>query len=95
MRFYLPCEDVRVELQPSSMTSHCPYKGDASYWSVEAGGRRLDDVAWSYERPLPAVAEIAGLVAFWDHRVDVFLDGEQRGGPGDAISKAMHDEFGV
>jgi uncharacterized protein (DUF427 family) len=91
MRFYLPREDVRVELEPGSMDSHCPYKGVASYWSV-AG---LENVAWSYERPYPPAAEIAGLVAFWDHLVHVFLDGELRGGPGDAVSKAMHDEFSV
>lgn len=95
MRFYLPREDVRLELQPSSSESYCPYKGEASYWSIEAGGRRLEDVAWSYEQPLPPASEIAGLVAFWDHRVDVFLDGELRQPPGGAISKAMHDEFGV
>lgn len=95
MRFYLPREDLRVALEPSATRSFCPYKGDASYWSLAAAGRRLDDVAWSYERPLPAVAEIAGLVAFWDHRVDVFLDGVQRSGPSDAVSKAMRDEFGV
>jgi uncharacterized protein (DUF427 family) len=91
MRFYIPREDVRGALEPSATRSHCPYKGDASYWSV-AG---LTDVAWSYEHPFPAVAEIAGLVAFWDHRVDVFLDGERRGAPAGAINQAMHDEFSV
>jgi uncharacterized protein (DUF427 family) len=91
MRFYLPREDVRAPLRPSSFRSHCPYKGDASYWSLDD----LEDVAWTYESPLPAVAEIAGLVAFWDHRVDVYLDGRLRGVPAGAINKAMHDEFGV
>lgn len=95
MRFYLPREDVRAELEPSSTQSYCPYKGEASYWSVEVAGRRLEDVAWSYEQPLPPAAEIAGLVAFWDHRVDVFLDGRLRRPPGGAVSKALHDEFGV
>jgi uncharacterized protein (DUF427 family) len=95
MRFYLPREDVRVDLQPSSTESYCPYKGEASYWSVEVAGHRLEDVAWSYEQPLPPAAEIAGLVAFWDHRVDVFLDGQRRRPPGGAVSAALHDEFDV
>ena len=44
-RFYLPREDVRVELEPSERRSYCPYKGEASYWSVDAGGRRREDMA--------------------------------------------------
>jgi hypothetical protein len=55
----------------------------------------MEDVAWSYEQPLPPAAEIAGLIAFWDHRVDVFVGGELRGAPAGAINEAMHDEFGV
>jgi uncharacterized protein (DUF427 family) len=95
LRFYLPREDVRVELHPSSRRTYCPYKGQASYWSVDAGGRRREDVAWSYERPVPDAGAITGLVAFWDDRVDVFLDGERRGRPGGAIAAALRDEFRV
>jgi uncharacterized protein (DUF427 family) len=95
MRFYLPREDVRVELHPSSARSYCPYKGKASYWSVDAGGRRHEDLGWTYERPLPDAVALAGLVAFWDEQVDVFLDGERRERPGGAISEALRDEFGV
>jgi hypothetical protein len=74
----------------------CPsYKGEASYWSVHAGGRRREDLGWSYEQPLPDVPAISGLVAFWDEQVDVFLDGERREPPGGAISDALRDEFGV
>jgi uncharacterized protein (DUF427 family) len=94
-RFYLPREDVRVELEPGSKRSHCPYKGQASYWSIDAGGRRRANLGWSYEQPLPAVVAITGLVAFWDERVDVFLDGERRERPGGAISEALLDEFAV
>jgi uncharacterized protein (DUF427 family) len=94
-RFYLPREDVRAELQPSDSRSYCPYKGRASYWSLEAGGRRLEDIAWTYHEPLPDAVKIAGLVAFWDEQVDVFVDGERRGRPGGAISEALQDEFGV
>jgi uncharacterized protein (DUF427 family) len=94
-RFYLPREDVRVELHAGSRRSYCPYKGEASYWSVDAGGRRRKDLAWSYEQPLPEIVAIAGLVAFWDERVDVFLDGESRERPGGAIADALRDEFGL
>ena len=95
MRFYLPREDVLVELQPSSLRTRCAYKGEASYWSVDAGGRRREDLGWSYEQPHPDVVAITGLVAFWDEQVDVFLDGERREPPGGAISEALRDEFGV
>jgi len=95
VRFYLPREDVRLELHPSSRQTYCPYKGGASYWSVDAGGRRREDLAWSYEQPLPDAVAITGLVAFWDERVDVFVDGERRARPGGPIADALRDEFSV
>jgi uncharacterized protein (DUF427 family) len=90
-RFYLPREDVRVALRPSTRHSYCPYKGEASYWS--AGPHA--DIAWSYETPLPDLTPITGLVAFWDERVEVFVEGELRGSPQGAVADAMRDEFGV
>jgi uncharacterized protein (DUF427 family) len=95
LRFYLPREDVRAELHPSPRRTYCPYKGQASYWSIDAGGRRRESIGWSYEQPLPDVAPIAGLVAFWDERVDVFVDGERRERPGGPFADALRDEFGV
>ena len=95
LRFYLPREDVVAPLHPSAKRTSCPYKGEASYWSAEIAGRRRDDLAWSYEQPLPDVATIAGLVAFWDEQVDVVLDGERRPRPGGPIAAALRDEFGV
>lgn len=59
-RYYLPRDDVRVELRRSDTSTVCPYKGTASYWSW-AG---LDDVAWSYEDPLAGMGQIAGRVCF-------------------------------
>jgi uncharacterized protein (DUF427 family) len=94
-RFYLPREDVRGELEPSATRTYCAYKGQASYWSLDAGGRRLEDVAWTYEHPLSDAVAITGLVAFWDDRVDVFLDGERRERPSGAVAQALRDEFGV
>jgi uncharacterized protein (DUF427 family) len=94
-RYYVPPEDVRAELHPSERRTHCPYKGHASYWSIEAGGRRRHDLGWSYEQPLSEVVAITGLVSFWNERVDVYLDGELQKRPGGAISAAMRDEFAV
>jgi len=94
-RFYLPREDVRPELHPGARRTYCPYKGEATYWSVDAGGRRRAELGWSYEEPLPDVAPIAGLVAFWDERVDVVVDGVRRERPAGPFADALRDEFGV
>lgn len=94
-RFYLPREDVVLDLQPSARESYCPYKGQASYWSVEVGGRLHPDLAWSYEDPLQDATPVTGLVAFYDERVDVVLDGERRVRPRTAVSKAIMDEAGI
>lgn len=76
-RYYLPAEDVRTELlTPTATLTRCPYKGLASYWSVRAGGRTIDDLVWSYATPLPAVAKIAGRLCFFNERVDLEVDGE-------------------
>jgi uncharacterized protein (DUF427 family) len=76
-RYYLPAEDVRTELlEPSETTSRCPYKGLARYWSVTVGGQRYDDLAWSYPDPIAENPRIAGLIAFFDERVDTRVDGE-------------------
>ncbi|SEK21621.1 Uncharacterized conserved protein, DUF427 family [Rhodococcus maanshanensis] len=74
-RFYLPREDVRVPLVPTETRTYCAYKGEASYFTVESAGERGIDVAWSYEHPLPDCPEIAGLVAFFQERLDVTVDG--------------------
>ena len=94
-RFYVPREDVRAELHPTATHTYCPYKGSASYWSVDAGGRLRKDLAWAYEQPLPDAVAIAGLVAFWNERVDIFIDGEQHARPRGPISKALLHEFDV
>ena len=81
VRCYLPREDVRVPLQPSPTRTRCAYKGEATYWSVELDGRTLDDVAWSYEDPMPVAAPVAGHVCFFNEHVDVVLDGERSSRP--------------
>ena len=76
-RYYVPLTDVRMDLlRPSVTQSHCPYKGTASYWSVEAGGQVHPDLVWIYRTPLPESQKIAGLACFYDEKVDVYLDGE-------------------
>jgi uncharacterized protein (DUF427 family) len=74
-RWYLPPEDVRAELRASDRVSRCPYKGLATYWSVAVDGRVIEDVIWTYSDPLPEATRIGGLLAFYDERVDVELDG--------------------
>jgi len=68
---YIPRKDVDFELlQRTTHSSHCPYKGDASYYSIIPGGERSVNAIWSYETPNPAVAQIKEHVAFYPNRVD-------------------------
>ncbi|QMU76209.1 DUF427 domain-containing protein [Streptacidiphilus sp. PB12-B1b] len=68
---YIPLADVdRSLLERTDTTSYCPFKGDASYYSIPAGGARSVDAIWSYEAPHAAVAEIKDHVAFYPDRVD-------------------------
>jgi uncharacterized protein (DUF427 family) len=70
--FYLPRVDVRMDrFAPSATTSHCPFKGDAAYFDVEAGGRRVKDAAWSYQNPLAAASAIAGHLAFYPDKAEI------------------------
>jgi uncharacterized protein (DUF427 family) len=76
-RYYLPREDVRFDLlSPTDTHTTCPFKGLASYWSAQAGGQVLADVGWSYESPIPEAAGIAGLVCFYNDRVQLTIDGQ-------------------
>ena len=75
-RYYVPKTDVRMDLLvPTASSSHCPYKGDASYWSLTLEDRVVEDVAWSYRTPLPESQKIAGLVCFFPDKVDLYVDG--------------------
>ena len=73
-RYYLPREDVRTDLlEPSGTTSHCPFKGDATYLSAPGA----KDAFWVYEQPSEEDAlPIAGMLAPWRGRVDVIVDGK-------------------
>ena len=75
-RYYLPLTDVRTDLlRPSATTTGCPYKGTASYWSIELGGESIEDVVWTYPSPLPEGEKIAGLAGFYNERLDIRVDG--------------------
>ncbi len=68
---YIPRQDTDMAaLARSTTTSYCPYKGEASYYSIPAGGARSVDAIWTYETPHEAVAEIAGYLAVYPNRVD-------------------------
>ena len=68
---YIPLDDVdRSLLERTGTATYCPFKGDASYYSIPVGGERSVDAIWVYESPYPAVAEIKDHVAFYPDRVD-------------------------
>lgn len=75
-RYYIDRTDVSFEhLVPSNTETLCPYKGTTSgYWSVQVGDTVHADLAWTYQYPLPAVAAIAGLVAFYNEKIDIVVD---------------------
>ena len=81
-RYYLPLTDLRMDLlRPSEASSHCPYKGTASYWSVDTGRAEHRDVVWMYRYTLPESQKIAGLACFYNEKVDLFIDGEPQERP--------------
>ncbi|WP_179469907.1 DUF427 domain-containing protein [Mycolicibacterium vinylchloridicum] len=82
-RYYIDRTDVAFEnLEPSDTQTLCPYKGMTSqYWSVRAGERLHNDLAWTYNTPLAAVAPIANLVAFYNEKLDITVDGLAVGRP--------------
>ena len=68
---YIPRRDVDMgALTRSAHTTYCPYKGDASYYSIPAGGDRSLNAVWTYETPFEAMAQIKDYVAFYPNRVD-------------------------
>jgi uncharacterized protein (DUF427 family) len=70
-RTYFPMDDVRMDLlRRTEHQTVCPFKGEASYWSIEIGDRRSDDIAWAYEDPLPARADLKGRICFYEDRLE-------------------------
>ena len=73
---YIPRSDVDIRLlKRTNHMTHCPYKGDVSYFSIVVDGQVSENAVWSYEDPLPGVAAIKGYVAFYPNRVDRIENG--------------------
>jgi uncharacterized protein (DUF427 family) len=77
-RYYMPKLDVRLDLlTPTNSSTRCPYKGKASYWTVNVGGKEFKDIVWGYPAPIPECPKIENLLCFYDEKVDaVYVDGE-------------------
>ncbi len=75
-RYYIPPEDVDVQyLKSSSTHTRCPYKGLASYWSLQVDGDEKKDLVWGYLDPIPEIPRIKGLMAFYNEKLDIYVDG--------------------
>jgi len=75
-RHYIPRADADMSaLIPTDHHTYCPYKGEASYFTIDAGGRSAVNAVWSYEQPFPAVAAIEGRLAFYASKVDEIVEG--------------------
>ncbi len=75
-RFYVPAVHVRLDfLARSDRSTSCPYKGFASYYSITVNGSELENSAWTYQTPFPAVTSIAGMICFYTNRLVVEVDG--------------------
>jgi uncharacterized protein (DUF427 family) len=71
---YIPRRDVDMAaLKRSEHTTYCPYKGDASYYSIPTGGDRSLNAVWTYETPFEAMAQIKDYIAFYPDRVDEII----------------------
>lgn len=77
IRYYVPKTDVRMELlEPTELRTGCAYKGFARYWSVNVpGGKKHENIVWSYPTPIADCAKVAGLLSFYNEHVDVIIDG--------------------
>ena len=75
-RYYLPRADVQMDrFTPTTFHTTCPFKGEASYWSIEIGGEAHDGIVWSYEQPIAGVEDIAGHLSFYPGRAEILVDG--------------------
>jgi adenylate cyclase len=77
--FYFPRDAVRMDLlQPTRHHTHCPFKGNASYWTIVVGDRRAENAAWAYEEPLPELGDLKGYLAFYWSQVDAWFEDGRR-----------------
>ena len=77
--YYFPKEDVRADLMvPTDRKTHCPYKGEASYWSLRAGSKTADNAAWSYTNPLPEAQALKDHLAFEWNKMDAWYEEDEQ-----------------
>ena len=77
-RYYIPKVDVRMDLlEPTATETACPYKGNATYWSAKIGDQVFADIVWSYPFPIPECPKIQNLMAFYNEKVELYVDGER------------------
>jgi uncharacterized protein (DUF427 family) len=75
-RYYVPITALNQDLlRRSDTVTHCPYKGAATYWSVQIGDKLHEDLIWDYRTPFPEVQKITGMAAVYNEKVDIFIDG--------------------
>ena len=76
--YHFPIDDVRMDLlQKTDHSTHCPYKGDASYWTVRVGDNETENAVWGYEDPLPTQPALKGLVAFYWERMEQWFEEDE------------------
>lgn len=81
-RYYIPLDDVNMEyFTPTDASSHCPYKGFASYWTATINGQSYENILWGYLDPIPELPKVRGTVSFYNEKVDIFVDGELESRP--------------
>ena len=77
VRYYIPQEDIRMELlEPSRAHTFCPYKGEASYWSIKIGDQLYRNYVWGYMDPLEESPKIKGLPSFFNEKMQIYVDGD-------------------
>lgn len=74
-RYYLKKEDFQLDLVLTQKKTSCPYKGDASYWSLISKDKAFENFLWGYKDPLPECGKISGLFSFYNEKVDLYVDG--------------------
>ena len=76
-RYYLPPDDVQMDLlRRTTFRTNCPFKGEASYWSVEIDGETHDGIVWSYETPTAQATQVRGMLSFFPDRTEVTVNGQ-------------------
>ena len=77
--YYFPQADVRMDLfEPTTRTTHCPFKGDASYWTLRVGDKVAENAAWSYPEPLGGAPPLAGYLAFYWNKLDEWFEEDEQ-----------------